>query len=75
MGIGHIPKMGSIPAHKITEWHRELGPIIRVKMGVQDWVFISDPIIAQDIFAAQGAITSDRPFTTYDFGIYSQGGR
>ncbi|KAG2230874.1 hypothetical protein INT48_003037 [Thamnidium elegans] len=73
--LGHIPQMGSVPAHKITEWHKELGPILKVKMGVQDWVFISDPMIAQEIMATQGAITSGRPYLTFGNGISGKGGR
>jgi hypothetical protein len=67
--------MGAIPAHKITEWHRKLGPILRIKMGIQDWVFISDPNIAHDIFVSQGAITSGRPFITFGNGIVGEGNR
>lgn len=67
--------VGKIPAHKITEWHRKLGPILRIKMGVQDWVFISDPNIAHDIFVSQGAITSGRPIINFDSCIIGEGER
>lgn len=67
--------MGAMPAHKITEWHKKLGPILRIKMGVQDWVFVSDPIIAQELFASQGAVTSGRPFLTFGNGVSGAGGR
>lgn len=73
--IGHLPMMGDMPAHTITKWHRELGPIIRVKMSVQDWVFISDPIVAQEVFAAQGSATSGRPYLTYGNGMSGEGDR
>ncbi|KAI9486152.1 MAG: cytochrome P450 [Benjaminiella poitrasii] len=73
--LGHIPLMGSMPAHKITEWHRQLGPILRIRMGVQNWVFISDPYIAHDVFVSQGTLTSGRPYLTFGNGISGVGGR
>ncbi|KAI7904795.1 cytochrome P450 [Cokeromyces recurvatus] len=73
--LGHTPLLGKIPAHRITEWHRQLGPILRIQMGVQDWVFISDPYMAHDLFATQGTITSGRPYLTFGNGIAGIGGR
>jgi hypothetical protein len=67
--------MGAVPAHKITEWHRELGPILKIKMGVQEWIFIGDPIAAQELFATQGIITAGRPFITFGACIYGEGGK
>ncbi|KAI8100200.1 cytochrome P450 [Halteromyces radiatus] len=43
-------------------------------MGVQTWVLISDPVLAQEIFMTHGVTTSDRPPHTF-FYCYSHGGR
>jgi hypothetical protein len=67
--------MNGWPAQKIAEWHRELGPIIKIKMGVQNWVFVSDPKMAQDIFSSMGTITSGRPYLVFGNGILGEGGR
>ncbi|KAF7727436.1 hypothetical protein EC973_007505 [Apophysomyces ossiformis] len=44
-------------------------------MGVQTWIIISDPEIAQDIFSARGSITSMRPYNTFCHEFYSKSGR
>lgn len=44
-------------------------------MGVQDWIFVSEPEVAQDLFATQGSITSGRPHIVYGNGIYGEGER
>lgn len=62
-------------AHKVTEWHRQYGPILHIKMGVQDWVYISDPEVGQEVFATQGALTSGRPYLVFGNGISGEGER
>lgn len=59
----------------MTEWHRELGPIFRIKAGVQNWVFIGDPEAAHEIFVSKGSISSGRPYLTYGNGIHGEGHR
>ncbi|KAG1642294.1 hypothetical protein G6F44_004971 [Rhizopus delemar] len=73
--IGHLPLFGKYPSFKVTEWHRELGPLFRIKMGVQDWVFIGDPEMAHELFMSKGSVTSGRPFFTYGTGYHGQGER
>ncbi|KAL0097279.1 cytochrome P450 [Phycomyces blakesleeanus] len=67
--------MGDNPGAQIEKWHRELGPVIRIKMGVQSWVLINDPLIAHDVFMRNGAKTSRRPIHSFTTGLYSKGGR
>lgn len=38
--VGHMFSMGELPGKAVSEWHRELGPIIKIKMGCQDWYTI-----------------------------------
>ncbi|KAL7326998.1 hypothetical protein PS15p_209253 [Mucor circinelloides] len=59
--FGHKLLMGDMPARKITEWHKELGPILKVKMGAEDWVFISQADMAHDIFTWEENLTSKSP--------------
>ncbi|KAI7864070.1 hypothetical protein BDF14DRAFT_1272352 [Spinellus fusiger] len=73
--LGHIPLIGENSFLKIHEWHKELGPIVHVKMGVQDFIFISDPIIAHEIFSVNGSITSLRPANNFCDGPYSNNGK
>ncbi|CEP10775.1 hypothetical protein [Parasitella parasitica] len=59
--FGHTLQMGNMPAHKITEWHKELGPIIRVKMFAKDWIFVGDSSMVHDIYSLDASLTSHRP--------------
>ncbi|KAG1468380.1 hypothetical protein G6F56_003864 [Rhizopus delemar] len=73
--LGHLPLLGDYPGYKVTEWHRQLGPIFRIKAGVQNWVFIGDPEAAHEIFVSKGSLSSGRPFLTYGNGIHGEGSR
>ncbi|KAG0749491.1 hypothetical protein G6F57_004901 [Rhizopus arrhizus] len=73
--FGHLPLLISNPSAQITEWHRKLGPIFRIKMGVQNWMFISHPVLAHDIFVTRGTSTSGRPYVTFGNGVHGEGNR
>lgn len=73
--LGHIPALGEMAAHTVTKWHRQYGPILHIKMGVQDWVYISDPEVGQEVFATQGALSSGRPYLVFGNGISGEGER
>ncbi|CEP14774.1 hypothetical protein [Parasitella parasitica] len=73
--VGHLFSMGESSGKTVSEWHRQLGPIINVKMGCQDWIIVDDPFLAHDIFVTHGANTSFRPYTTYSFEYYSFKGK
>ncbi|KAI8334328.1 cytochrome P450 [Chlamydoabsidia padenii] len=70
--VGHLLSLGELPGTTLTQWNKELGPLLRLKMGNQNWVVIADPYIAHEIFVTNGAVTSDRPIHTY-FDYYSKG--
>ncbi|KAI8100201.1 cytochrome P450 [Halteromyces radiatus] len=72
--FGHLLSLGKLPGYTAAKWSKELGPIFQLKMGVQTWFVISDPVLAQEIFMTHGTATSDRPPHTY-FTYYSHGGR
>lgn len=63
--IGHLFSLGNLPAQKIAKWHHELGPIIKIHVGVRTWISVSDRILAHKIFVTNGARTSYRPHSTY----------
>ncbi|KAI8142836.1 cytochrome P450 [Fennellomyces sp. T-0311] len=59
--IGHLLSFGGLPpGFKLKEWHDELGPVIRIQMGVQPWICISDPEIAYQLLVMNGAVASNR---------------
>ncbi|KAI7867272.1 cytochrome P450 [Spinellus fusiger] len=63
---GKYPYIGHIP---------HLGPILHIKIGVNNTIFISDPIIAHEIFNINGRITSLRPLSKFGNGVYNMNGR
>ncbi|KAI8100202.1 cytochrome P450 [Halteromyces radiatus] len=72
--VGHLLSLGQLPGYTVAKWSKELGHIIQLKMGVQTWFAISDPVLAQEIFMTHGVATSDRSLHTF-FDYYSHGGR
>ncbi|KAI7866026.1 cytochrome P450, partial [Spinellus fusiger] len=73
--VGHMLHLSDLPHLNMHEWHKELGSIIKVKMGVKDFVVISDPLIAHEVFVKNGSITSSRPYQKFGTEYYSLGGR
>lgn len=71
--IGHILSLGELPGKTIAKWHKELGPIINLKMGIQNWIIIGDPVLAHKIFVKNGIETSYRPHHVYASDLYSLG--
>lgn len=73
--VGHMFSLGDLPGETMSKWHRELGPIIHVKMGCQTWISLTDPVLAHKVFVTNGAHTSFRPYTTYSHEYYSFKGK
>ncbi|KAI7866024.1 cytochrome P450 [Spinellus fusiger] len=73
--VGHMLHLSDLPHLNMHEWHKELGSIIKVKMGVKDFVVISDPLIAHEVFVKNGSITSSRPYQKFGTEHYGIGGR
>ncbi|KAI9477132.1 cytochrome P450 [Zychaea mexicana] len=72
---GHLFFLGSQPVIQLMQWHQELGPVIRIQMGVKTWLMISDPHIAQELLVASQNSTSGRPFTLLTTKYRSMNGR
>ncbi|KAI9274024.1 cytochrome P450 [Helicostylum pulchrum] len=73
--VGHMMSLGELPGRTIAKWHEELGPIINLKMGVQNWILVDDPVLAHKIFVTKGMETSYRPHNVYAHDHYSFGGK
>lgn len=73
--IGHMLSLGELPGRMVMKWHRELGPIIKLQMGIQTWIMIDDPVLAHKVFVTNGAEASYRPHNAYSHNIYSLGGK
>lgn len=71
--VGHLFSLGDLPAQKIAKWHHELGPIVKIHVGVRTWISVSDRNLAHKIFVTNGAKTSYRPHSTYAY-YYCQKG-
>ncbi|KAI9488242.1 cytochrome P450 [Zychaea mexicana] len=63
--FGHLFSLGEVPVLQFNKWHKELGTIIRVRMGVKEWVSISDPHLAHQVLGVNTTITAARPHTTF----------
>ncbi|KAI7891882.1 cytochrome P450 [Mucor mucedo] len=70
--VGHMFSMGELPGKTVEEWHRQLGPIIKLYLGVQTWIMIADPILAHKVFVTNSAKTSFRPKSHFT-DLYSKG--
>ncbi|KAI9302529.1 cytochrome P450 [Cunninghamella echinulata] len=72
--VGHLLSLGKLPGKTITKWHQEYGSIINIKMGVLNYYAISDPVLIHELLVTNGAVTSDRPNTTY-LDMYTYNGK
>ncbi|KAG0846929.1 hypothetical protein G6F17_012990 [Rhizopus arrhizus] len=63
------------PSSKVTQWHKENGPIFKINMGNQLWIMISDPLLAHEFFVKAGSSTSSRPYHRFNVDIYGRHGR
>jgi hypothetical protein len=73
--FGHVLSLGEFPSKTITQWHAELGPIIKIRMGAQTWIMIDDPALAHKVFVTNGADTSHRPDSAIMDKYITKGGK
>lgn len=73
--VGHMFSLGSSPCKKITQWHKEVGHIFKLDMGIQTWILIDDPLLAHKVFVTNGVGSSDRPHSTFAHEYYSFKGK
>lgn len=73
--VGHLFSLGDMPAETVAQWHKELGPIIQFRMGVQTWVSIGIPELAHKVMVTNGSKSSHRNENEFAFKLYSFGGK
>ncbi|KAI9011865.1 cytochrome P450 [Phycomyces nitens] len=72
--IGHMYSLGDSPSVKLENWHAKHGPILHLYMGIQHWIFVSDPTIAHELMTRNGSVTSDRSTHTFAYEMFSKNG-
>ncbi|KAI9315374.1 cytochrome P450 [Dichotomocladium elegans] len=73
--FGHLFSFGKTPIFKMMDWHKKLGPLIRVDFGAQTLVLIGSAVAAQEILSGMGESTASRRTGTFSFEIYASNGR
>lgn len=73
--FGHLFSLASSPSKAVTDWHNELGPIVKFRMGIQTWISIDDPRLAHKLLVTNGAKISHRPISEFGQNLYSIGGK
>lgn len=75
--VGHFLSLGDEQQfeEKLAAWHKELGPVLKLKFGVQTWIFINDPHLAQDVFVTNGSKSSGRSEAVYRYHYHGKGGK
>jgi hypothetical protein len=73
--VGHMMSLGELPGQTLTKWHKELGPIMKLKMGRQTWITVDDPVLAHKIFVTRGSETSYRPHSYFCYELFSKKGK
>jgi hypothetical protein len=73
--VGHMFSLGELPGETVAQWHAELGPIIKLRMGVQTWIMVDDPTVAHKIFVTHGAETSYRSYCIFAYNYSSMMGK
>ncbi|GAN07522.1 cytochrome P450 [Mucor ambiguus] len=73
--VGHAFSLGRIPSDTIRQWHKDCGPVIKIKLGRRVWITIADPALAHKVFVTHGAQTSYRPHLNFSHKLFSGGGK
>lgn len=75
--VGHFLSLGDEQQfeEKLSVWHKELGPIIKLKFGVQTWIFVNDPRLAQEIFVNNGTKSSGRREAVFRYYYHGKHGK
>ncbi|KAF1803476.1 cytochrome P450 [Mucor lusitanicus] len=73
--VGHAFSLGRISSDTVRQWHKECGPIIKMKLGKRVWITIADPVLAHKVLVTHGAQTAYRPHTNFSHKLFSGGGK
>lgn len=72
--VGHLLSLGNEPSQTFSKWHKEVGHIMKLRIGAQTWILIDDPELAYKVFVSNAANSSLRPTSTFS-DLYSHGGK
>ncbi|KAI9357779.1 cytochrome P450 [Pilaira anomala] len=72
--VGHLLSLGKEPSQTFSEWHKEVGHIMKLRIGAQTWILIDDPKLAYKVFVSNAASSAHRPTSTFS-DFYSHGGK
>merc|ERR1712115_291879 len=59
--LGHTTLLDEEPQKQLRMWARQYGPLFKLRLGWEDWVFVTEPGAIKEIFDKQSRITSGRP--------------
>ncbi|KAI8138516.1 cytochrome P450 [Fennellomyces sp. T-0311] len=60
--IGHLLAIEKNPRKRLLQWHRELGPIFSLRLGVKPWIVIGNAEVAYEIMHKERNFTSGKPY-------------
>lgn len=58
--IGHTTMLEQEPQKQFRNWAAEYGPLFKLRIGWEDWVFVTEPKAIKEIFDKQSKSTSGR---------------
>lgn len=59
--LGHTTLLHSEPQAQLRAWARTYGPVFRLRIGWNDWIFVTEPGAIKEIFDKNSRVTSGRP--------------
>ncbi|KAG2236928.1 cytochrome P450 [Thamnidium elegans] len=71
--FGHLFSIGNMLDRTIADWHDELGPILKIKVGSRTIVSINEPKLAHKLFASLGTKSAFRFQTDFVRNHYTLG--
>ncbi|XP_035695358.1 cytochrome P450 18a1-like [Branchiostoma floridae] len=72
--LGHLPLLGRRPHVKFSEWSREYGPVLGVRLGPRRVVVLNDYESAREALVVRADVFSSRP-DLYLMRLFSNGGK
>ncbi|KAI9300611.1 cytochrome P450 [Cunninghamella echinulata] len=69
--FGHLPFLGSSFALKLYYWHQKYGPLLRIKIGSQNWLTVTDPAVAYELLEKSRELIMSRPYHRFIDEYYS----
>ncbi|KAF2502665.1 putative O-methylsterigmatocystin oxidoreductase [Lophium mytilinum] len=58
--FGHTSLLGAEPQAQLKAWAKDFGPLFKLRLGWEDWIFVNEPGAIREIFDKQSRVTSGR---------------